>query len=460
MAQDEPANEVVVVNDGDDLSGLPSDRRVKYIKTSGGIGPTKGRELGISVLDPSTEAVCYLDDDDELMINHVRELSAKMVESGAEFAFSRAVYRHPDGTETEDPEPDNHDPNKRYYDPDALLTQNIAPVSSFIHTVRAHREIGGWDTDLIRMEDWDYWARMFIQFGRPAYVPKVTNIIYKGLGSNRTDSNEFVYSMSCSWRDIVADRVQHLSYCGTGRVSAEVRERFRIPKVGVVMPVFNAERYLSEALDSMDAQTYRDFEVIAVDDGSTDGSKRILESRSGVRVFSTGGNVGVARALNLGLLMSRSEYVARMDADDVSMPERFERQVRFLDDNQDVGIVGSRFWSMSEDLKVVNWSNEVPTSPSEIERTLLDTCCIGHPTVMMRRRVVETIGGYRQDAESRSVEDYEMWLRAVSKGIKIANLPDYLLRYREHGGQVTARTRGEQGENFVRIRDEYRSLSG
>ena len=450
-------HEIIVVNDG--IEPVPQMAGVKVIRTSGGAGPAAARNLAFSHLSPETDAICYLDDDDELLPDHVKLLSEKL-DMGPDFAFSKAVYKDLDGSSTEDPEPGNMGP-KRYYDPKALLAQNIAPVSSFMHTRKAFLEVGGWDPSLLRMEDWDFWGRMSIRFGPPAFVDKATNAIYKGLGDNRTDSSAFNYSLACSWRDVVSDRLRHMASEHRWKVSDADLKRFHIPRIGVVLPVFNAEKWLAECLESILGQTYADFEILAVNDRSTDGSRKILERYAAmdprVRLFDTPARSGVSKALNLGLLVSRSELIARMDADDTCEKDRFRLQVDFLDANRGVAIVGSRFLSMDENLKSVIWDNsDIPTEPQDVAAELLKRCCIGHPTVMLKRRVVESIGGYGEGEDCKAVEDYDLWLRA-SKRFKIANLPLSLLKHRTHGGQVSKEMEALQRENAEKIRKKYAS---
>ena len=452
-----PPHEVIVVNDG--TEPIPQMAGVKVVKSGGGEGCAKARNLAFSHLSPETDAIGYLDDDDELLPEHVQLLSEQL-DMGHEFVFSKAVYRYLDGSSTEDPEPGNMGP-KRYYDPNALLEQNIAPVSSFMHTRKAFVEVGGFDTSIMRLEDWDMWGRMFIRFGPPAFVDKATNAIYKGLGDNMTDSSAFNYSLCCSWRDIVSDRLKHLAAEHRWKPNESDTKRFHVPRVGVVLPVFNAEKWLAECMESVLGQTYSDFEVLAVNDRSTDGSREILERYAimdpRVRIFDTPVRSGVSKALNLGLLVSRSELVARMDADDVCEKDRFRLQVEFLDANKGVAIVGSRFLSMDETLNNVIWDNhDIPTESMDVAAELLKRCCIGHPTVMMRRKVVETIGGYGDGGDCRAVEDYDLWLRA-SKRFKIANLPLSLLKHRTHGRQVSREMEALQMENAEKIRKKHAS---
>lgn len=459
MAQEHPFSEILVVNDGPstiELDALPQDKRIRIVKTLTYTGLPAARAFGLRELSPNIKAVCYLDDDDELLPNHVSSLLPSIL-SGHDFAFSKALFKYANGTETEDPEPNNRGP-KRYYDPNALLEQNIAPVSSFIHSVHACRQIGGWDQTLIRMEDWDFWARMFIRFGPPVFVNKVTNVIYKGTAGNLTDSSQYSYSMACSWRDIVSDRIKFLAAEKRGKLTEGDLKKFHIPRVGVIMPVYNAERFLRKAVDSIFSQTYQDFELIAINDGSTDQSVKILESYlPKIRIFHMPQNSGVTKALNHALLMSRSELIARMDADDISMPERLAKQVEYLDHNKEIMVLGTYFNSVNEDFSALIWDNkDIPIEPDKVKETLLKHCCIGHPTVMMRRRIIEIMGGYNEQEEYRAVEDYELWLR-ISRRFKIANLPETLLYYREYDNQISKRFSDIQKTNTDKLRKQYES---
>lgn len=465
LLQETPFSQIIIVNDSPDRvsfeKSAPSHPLVTTFSTAGSEGLPAARQKGLSNLSPNIKAVCYLDDDDELLPNHVTSL-LKPLKEGAAFAFSKALFKYRDGLQTEDPEPNNHGP-KRYYDPNALLQQNIAPVSSFMHTVEALKKIGGWDRTLIRMEDWDFWARMYLCYGAPIFVNAVTNVIYKGTQGNLTDSSEFSYSMACSWRDIVSDRIKAMAAETRYSVTEDDLKRFHIPKIGVVMPVYNAEKYLKPAIDSILRQTFQDWELIAVNDGSTDNSRKILEEYLGrdrrIRIFDMPQNSGVTKALNYGLLVSRSEYIARMDADDLSDEHRFGWQVGYLETHKDVMVVGTNFVSMNEDLNKVIWRNELPQEPDAVKQALLKSCCIGHPTVMMRRRIIEMMGGYSTDPEYKAVEDYELWLR-ISQKHKIANIGRMLLTYRHHDAQVSRVDEDLQKTNARKVRTKYRLISG
>jgi glycosyltransferase involved in cell wall biosynthesis len=213
------------------------------------------------------------------------------------------------------------------------------------------------------------------------------------------------------------------------------------PLVSVVVPVYNAARYLTPALESVRRQTLADFELIAVDDGSTDASPGMLaalaKTEPRLRVVSRP-NTGIVGALNDGLALARGEFVARMDADDLCLPERFARQVAYLRQHPDCVAVGSAFRYI--DSSGGHLKECVRTSEHDaIERELLggNGGILIHPATLFRRAAIEQVGRYRELAQW--VEDLDLYLRLARVG-RLANLPDVLLHYRLH----------EQSVNFTR----------
>lgn len=210
-----------------------------------------------------------------------------------------------------------------------------------------------------------------------------------------------------------------------------------MPKVSVVMPVYNSETYLAEAIDSILTQTFTDFEFVIVDDGSTDSSSQIIASYASkdprIHVHVMPQNSGIVAALNEGVRVSSAPLIARMDADDISLPSRFERQVAFFDQNT-VGLVGSNYIKSTENSRK---TTHHPTAPAEVARKLLYTCCIGHPTVMFSRDAFVQAGGYDPSYAGGGAEDYDLWLR-MSRNVQLANLPDNLLKYRRHSVSLSA----------------------
>ena len=206
--------------------------------------------------------------------------------------------------------------------------------------------------------------------------------------------------------------------------------------VCVLMPVYNAERYLAQAVESILAQTFRDFEFLIIDDGSTDNSlnllKRYAADDSRIRLISRP-NTGIVGVLNEGLERTSCELIARMDSDDIALPERLERQVNYLRANSDCVALGSRVLVIDPDgdpLRV--WGSE--QSHDEIEAALLDlnkNAPMTHSSIMYRRSAVLEVGKYRE----RAVEDIDLWLRLGERG-RLANLPDVLIKYRHHPGSL------------------------
>lgn len=210
----------------------------------------------------------------------------------------------------------------------------------------------------------------------------------------------------------------------------------RVVPVSVVLPVHNAARYIGAAVDSILSQTFRDFELILLDDGSTDGSGGILADRAGrdprVRVLRQE-NRGLIATLNRGCAEAAGRYVARMDADDVSFPDRLERQVAFLETHPGVAAVGGAVQYM-DDRGPLKMIQRHPADPEAIREGLLRASCLAHPTVVMRRDAVVAAGGYRP--AFLHAEDYDLWLRLAERE-DLANLPAPVLYQRLHPEQVS-----------------------
>jgi glycosyltransferase involved in cell wall biosynthesis len=205
-----------------------------------------------------------------------------------------------------------------------------------------------------------------------------------------------------------------------------------IPTISVVLPVYNAASYLAAAVSSILGQTFGDFELIAIDDGSTDGSAQIIEQmmRQDARIqIISRPNTGIVGALNDGVARAQGEFIARMDADDIARPHRFERQLGFLRDTPGCVAVGSALLLMDSDgdaIGVQHWA----LTHEEIDKLLLTGCSgLAHPAAMIRRAALQRVGGYRTEYEW--IEDKDLWLRLAEIG-RLANLREPLLQYRIH----------------------------
>ena len=201
-----------------------------------------------------------------------------------------------------------------------------------------------------------------------------------------------------------------------------------MPKVSVVMSVFNHERYLPAAIESILNQSYTDFEFIIVNDGSTDSSNNIIHSYKDKRiVLIQQENSGLPAALNLAISQAKGDFIARMDSDDIAYPSRIEKQFEYLNQNPGVDLIGSSVRLIDENGELLG-VEDVPIRPEKINKCLQYRCVVYHPTFFFKTEVFNKVGGYRE--EFIHAQDYDFLLRARSKNISIANQSDYLLDYR------------------------------
>jgi glycosyltransferase involved in cell wall biosynthesis len=232
------------------------------------------------------------------------------------------------------------------------------------------------------------------------------------------------------------------------------------PPITVLLAVYNGQQYLREAMESVLAQTFSDFEFLIIDDGSTDGSLKILQEYaakySRIRIVSRP-NKGLTNTLNEGLSLARGEFLARMDADDICMPQRFERQIAYLKEHPDCVLVGSRVLLMDpEGLPIREMCLE--QTHEEIDSAHLNRGWpVVHPAAMMRMSALDQIGGYRD--EFNTLEDLDLFLRLAEVG-KLANLPDILLHYRQHFASVTHSKEEKQMQIRQAIYDQTRARRG
>ncbi len=205
------------------------------------------------------------------------------------------------------------------------------------------------------------------------------------------------------------------------------------PRISVLLPVYQAERYLEEAVESILAQSFDDFELLALDDGSTDASPRILEALAGrddrIRVRSTE-HAGLVSQLNRGIAEARGEFIARMDADDVSHPQRFERQLAHLEAHPDCVAVGTGTDEVDPERRIIR-TLDIHTSHDEIESRLLqgDGGALIHASALYRSNALRSIGGYRKEFEYGEVIDLHLRLAEIGR---LANLPESLYEYRQN----------------------------
>jgi hypothetical protein len=221
-------------------------------------------------------------------------------------------------------------------------------------------------------------------------------------------------------------------------VTTSALDNMPLPAVSVVLSIYNCEQYIRQAVDSILNQTYRNFEFIVINDGSTDNTAKLLSAYDGtdwrLRVYHQH-NCGLVEALNRGCGLARGEYLARMDADDIAMPDRLITQVEFMENHPDIGLLGGAVEIVDSAGRPLRISAN-PKTDGEIRAAFSYGCPFWHPTVMMRRNLFISAGGYRKVVVD--AEDCDLWLR-MADCCKLANLDSVVLKYRLHPQQVTIR---------------------
>lgn len=225
------------------------------------------------------------------------------------------------------------------------------------------------------------------------------------------------------------------------------------PSVSIILPVYNGADWIQRGIQSVLEQTFTDFELIVIDDGSVDRSWDVISTFSDKRIIATRqSNHGLAATLNIAAKSARASYIARQDQDDLSFRLRLEKQVEFLNDHPDVGMVGTSAEVWIGDAKTERLLQH-STEDVSIKFDLLFDNPFVHSSVMIRRNVFEKIGGYCEDKSRQPPEDYELWSR-VAREFKVANLSELLLAYREVPGSMSRTGLNPFLDKLIRISAE------
>jgi glycosyltransferase involved in cell wall biosynthesis len=221
-----------------------------------------------------------------------------------------------------------------------------------------------------------------------------------------------------------------------------------VPTVTVLMPVYNCELYIKEAIDSILSQTFSDFEFLIIDDASADRTVSIIKSYidSRIKLIEKPLNTGLINSLNLGLQMAKGIYIARMDGDDISLPNRFAKQVAFLDANQDITVCGSCYTVIGNDTTV-----QLPEHHDAIKLAFLKGNCMAHSSIMMRKQSKDALP-IVYDSSKETAEDFDLWVRLALQGSLLYNLQEVLFQYRMHNSQVSNRQNLKQMDSVLEIK--------
>lgn len=207
------------------------------------------------------------------------------------------------------------------------------------------------------------------------------------------------------------------------------------PVISIIMPVFNQAQYVKAAIDSIINQSFKNWELIIIDDASTDATVECVKLFTDIRIilFRNKINLGISSSVNKGLSIARGTYIARMDADDISLPNRLDTQINYLKKYPNIGLVGSWAKLISSDGKVFG-IKKFPELDKQLKKMFHYMNPIIHPTVMFRKDLISLTGLYNQGLEG--AEDYDLWLR-FAKVTKLANIPMSLIKYRLHADNVS-----------------------
>jgi len=224
------------------------------------------------------------------------------------------------------------------------------------------------------------------------------------------------------------------------------------PEISVIMAVYNGERHVKGAVESILGQTFEDFEFLIVDDASTDATPQILEEYAfrdrRVRIILNKQNLGLTKSLNKALRQAKGIYIARMDADDVALPERLARQVQWMESNPRGDLLGTAYYEVNNQGEIIG-SVRFPLRDDILKKHLIRYNPFFHASVMIRKRIIDEVGMY--DERIQRAQDYDLWFR-IAKRSELGNLPDCLMKRRYAAHNISIRRENEQLRWAIEIR--------
>ncbi len=230
--------------------------------------------------------------------------------------------------------------------------------------------------------------------------------------------------------------------------------------VSIILPTYNGEKYVKRAIESVIAQTYQQWELIIIDDGSTDGTHTIVEQWSvedaRIRYFKNDTNLGIQKTLNRGLHEARGEYIARIDDDDTwCEASKLQQQVDFLNDNKEYVLVGTGVIIIDEKEKeLIRYL--LPTKDHTIRNSILAKNCFVHSSVVFRKDKALEVGEYDESNDTRHIEDYDLWLKLGVVG-KLLNLPTYAVKFTQRDNSISAVSKIEQFKKNIKLIKKYKN---
>jgi glycosyltransferase involved in cell wall biosynthesis len=230
-----------------------------------------------------------------------------------------------------------------------------------------------------------------------------------------------------------------------------------VPSISVLLPAYNSEAFLAKAIQSVLDQDYRDFELLVINDGSTDGTEAVIRSFTDprIRYVFNETNSGLIFTLNKGIELAKGKYIARMDADDICLPDRFMQQYTMLENNPAISMVAAPIIFIDEnDKQGGEWRLDRNTmEPAIIRRTMLRENCLAHPSIMVKAPVLKKL---KYATYQKNIEDYDLWLRMLSRGYQIGKIAQTGLLYRVHEQSITGLELRKKNFFFIHARMKRR----
>lgn len=250
-----------------------------------------------------------------------------------------------------------------------------------------------------------------------------------------------------------------MSHILFGQINMEIK--FNKKKVSILLPTYNGSAYIRSAIKSVLLQSYLDWELLVLDDGSNDNTEIIVkeytEDDSRIIFLKNNTNLGIQKTLNIGLKEAKGEYIARIDDDDEWLNnDKLLNQVEFLDNNKDHVMVGTGV-VVVDDKNVEQYRYLLPIQNKEIRAKILAKNCFAHSSVMFRKDGALNVNGYDESNDTRHVEDYDLWLKLGTLGC-LANLPSYSVKLTHREGSISSINKVEQFKKIIRIINKYKNL--
>ena len=462
--------EVIVADDGstDNTEKVVSKygQKVKYMKAPHTGLSAVVRNIGIKA--SSGELIAFQDSDDKW-------LPGKLLKQIPVFEDPKVTIVHGGIVKMGEKKSKKNSGKLTSTSFDALLRSNVAATMTVVARAKVLKDLGGFSEDpaLRGIEDYYLWLMVG---AKKANVIKCLDDI---LGEHRvhTESlsydgfrglDETQYQVKALRRIVTA--IEHVLSDSRVTEQIELIEEALVryaemifitrnpmyvhyaPKISVVLPMYNCERFIEKSIKSILNQTFTDFELIAIDDGSKDKTAEIVRNIDDPRIkLIRQRNKGLLRTDNKGITISRGTFIARQDADDISMPSRFEKQVMYLISNKSVGMVSCYYTQMDEANESLGITQTFPFKPIDVKRSLYLVNPITHGGTMTRREIFEKIGLYQPSHEP--IEDYKAWCDMADIS-DVAIIPESLYWYRISRGGISATQYDESIQMPRRIAEE------